>query len=446
MGIHEEYQKKRKTAEDAVKLVKNGDWVDYCQGLNFPFALDAALGNRVDELTDVKVRNGITMRPSQVVEKDPDSKAFTYVLWHCSGMDRKNVAEGRAYFSPMLFRYNGTYYKKGLAPVNVAMITVSPMDKNGNFSFGLGNCCVRDIMDAADIVIVEANAQMPKVYGLQQDHIHISEVDCVVESDIPLPTVPEAKPSVVDRKIAENIMPYLTDGMTLQLGIGGIPSAIGQLIASSDIKDIGMHTEQVNNGYLRLYESGKLTNAKKEIDVGKGVFSVCAGNEALYQFIAENLSFASAPISYVNDPHVVSQFSNFVSINSCVALDLYGQVSSETSGLKQISGTGGQLDFVTGAFECQHGMSFLTMPSTYKDKKTGTIKSRILPYFSQGDIVTVPRAQASYIVTEYGIACLHGAATWERAERLIEVAHPEVRDDLIRQAETQKIWRRSNKR
>ena len=445
MGVYEEYKKKLTTPAEAVKAVKDGDWVDYCQGLSFPVLLDAALAKRVGELHDVKIRNGVGMGPSQILAMDPDQKSFSYVLWHCSGGDRKYMVQNLAYFSPMLFRNVGAYYRKGLAPVNVAMITVAPMDRFGNFSFGLGNCCIRDIMDQADIIIVEANKRMPRVYGLEKDHIHISEVDFVVECDIPLPTVPEMKASETDQKIASHIIPYLSDGMTLQLGIGGIPTAIGQQIAESDIKDIGMHTEQINNGYLHLFRAGKLTNRKKEIDKNKGIFSVCAGDQALYDFMTENISIASAPIDYINDPRIISQFQNFVSINSCIAVDLYGQVSSESAGLRQISGTGGQLDFVTGAFDCDHGLSFLTMPSTHINKD-GSITSNILPYFTKGDIITVPRAQASNLVTEYGVATLHGGSTWERAERLIQIAHPDFRDELIQAAEAQHIWRRSNRR
>lgn len=445
MGVYEEYKQKLRTPEEAVKVVKDGDWVDYCQGHAFPIALDRALAGRKGELKDVKVSNGVGLLPSQIVEQDPERESFTYVLWHCSGMDRRYMAQQKAFFRPMLFRENGEYYKKGLATVNVAMITVAPMDKNGDFSFGLGNCCIQDIMDCADIVIVEANKQMPKVYGLEKDHVNIRDVDIVVESDIELPTIPTFTASDTDKKIAEHIMPYLSDGMTLQLGIGGTPTAIGQMISDSDLKDIGMHTEQVNNGYLNLYKSGKLTNKKKEIDVGKGVFSVCAGDKELYDFIAENQSFASAPIGYTNDLNVIKQFKNFVSINGCICIDLFGQVSSESAGLRQISGTGGQLDFVTGVFNCEHGKSFLTMPATHKNKD-GSLSSNVIPHFTQGDIITVPRAQASYIVTEYGIACVHGGATWERAERLINIAHPDFRDELIKAAEEQHIWRRSNRR
>ena len=445
MGVYDIYKSKLKTAEEAVKAVKDGDWVDYCQGLAFPIALDEALAGRKDELFDVKVRNGVGLLPSKVVLADPEMEHFTYTLWHCSGGDRKLIAEKKAYFSPMLFRYVGDYYKKGLAKVNVVMVTVAPMDEYGNFSFGLTNCCMQEIIDAADIVIVEANAKMPKVYGLEKDYINIRDVDIVVESDIDLPVIPDIPPTETDMKIAGHIMPYLKDGVTIQIGIGGTPSAVGQMISESDIKDIGMHTEQLNNGYLHLYKAGKLTNKKKEIDTGKGVFSVCAGDKELYDFIGDNLAFASAPIRYTNDPAVMAAFKDFVSINGCISVDLFGQVSSESAGLRQISGTGGQLDFVNGAFETESGYSFLTMPSTHRNKD-GSVSSNVIPYFTEGDIITVPRAQASYIVTEFGVACLHGGTTWERAERLIDIAHPDFRDELIKAAEAASIWRKTNKR
>lgn len=444
-SIEQEYEKKLVSAEEAVKCVKDGDWVDYGQAVSFPTDLDAALGDRAGELHDVKIRSAITMRPAQVIEKDPEGKSFTLNLWHCSGIDRKYLAAGRAFFQPMLFRDCGSYYQNGFAPVDVAMITVSPMDRNGNFSFGLTNCCMQEMLDAAKTIIVEVNQEMPFIYGMENDHINVRDVDKIVESKSSISTVSTPAPTEIDQKIAAQILPFLHDGITLQLGIGGMPNALGTLIAESDLKDLGMHTELMSDGYLKLYQAGKITNKKKTRNRGKGVFSICNGSRDLYDFLDQNVDILSAPMAYVNKPEVIASLDNFVSINGCINVDLYGQVCSETVGTRQISGTGGQLDFVTGAYRSQGGKAFLTLPSVYTDKK-GKKHSNIIPRFTDGNVITTPRTQAPIIVTEYGAAQLQGHSTWERAERLIAIAHPEVRDELIAAAEEQRIWRRSNKR
>ena len=445
MNVYEEYKKRLVTAEEAVKVVKDGDWVDYSQTCSFPEALDAALAARKDELKDVKIRNAIAMKPIQVIEQDPEQKAFTYNAWHCSGLDRHYVDKGQAYYNPMLFRFNGQYYKKGYAPVDVAMITVSPMGPHGYFSYGLTNCCMQEMIDAAKIVILEVNENMPVIFGMEGDHIHITDVDYVVESNCPLGTAPGAPAGEIDRAIANNIFPYLYDGITLQIGIGGMPNALGGLIAESDLKDLGMHTELMSDGYLKLYEAGKITNRKKPINRGKGVFSICNGSRELYDFLDKNVNVMSAPMAYVNNPATIKALDHFVSINGCIAMDLYGQVCSETAGTRHISGTGGQLDFVTGATEAAHGQAFLAMPSTHTDKQ-GVKHSNIIAKFTQGDVITTPRTQAMYMATEFGVVNLQGVPTWERAERIISIAHPDFRDELVKAAEEQKIWRPSNKR
>lgn len=445
MKVYEEYHNKLKTPEEAVKIVKDGDWVDYSQTCSFPAALDRALASRRDELHDVKVRNAISMKPIQIVEQDREQQAFTYNVWHCSGLDRSYVDQGQAYFTPMLFRDCGSYYSKGIAPVDVAMVSVSPMDEHGNFSFGLTNCCMQEILDAANYIIVEVNEQMPFVYGMACDHIHIRDVDCVVESSDDICTVPRSEAKEIDRQIANQIFPYLEDGVTLQLGIGGMPNALGSLIAQSDLKDLGMHTELMSDGYLDLYKAGKITNGRKKLQRCKGVFSICNGSKELYEFLDHNIDVLSAPMCYVNNPETIRQLDHFISINGCMAMDLYGQVCSESAGTRQISGTGGQVDFVTGAYAAEHGKAFLAMTSAFTDKK-GQTHSRILPKFTEGDIITTPRAQAPYMVTEYGVACLSGRTVWQRAEAIISIAHPAFRDELIAAAEVQKIWRRSNKR
>ncbi len=438
------YREKLRTPEEAVRLVRDGDWVDYSQTCSYPQALDKALAARSGELKDVKIRNAIAMVPIATVEHDP-GHSFTYNAWHCSALDRRYLDQGLAFHTPMLFRQCGSYYRKGYAPVDVAMVTVAPMDEEGYFSFGLTNCAQRELLDAAKTIVLEVNPHMPVTRGIANDRIHIREADAVVECDLPIPTVPSPVATELDRRIAEHLLPCIPSGTTLQLGIGGIPNAIGTLIAESDVRDLGMHTELMSDGYLALYKAGKITNRRKPLQTGKGVFSICNGSRELYDFLDHNDEILTAPMCYVNSIETIRALDHFVSINGCIAVDLYGQVSSESSGTRQISGTGGQLDFITGAMEAEHGRAFLTMHATFTDK-AGVVHSRILPKFSEGDIITTPRTQAPAIVTEYGIAELPGKATWQRAEALIRIAHPDFREALIRAAEEQRIWRRSNKR
>ena len=445
MDVYKIYRQKLVSAEKAVEIVKDGDWVDYSQACSFPEALDEALAKRKGELKDVNVRGAISMKHVHVAEDDPTHESFTYNLWHCSSIDRKYIDNKMAFFSPMLFRNCGSYYKKGYAPVNVAMISVAPMDKRGYFSYSLSNCCTQEILDCAEHIILEVNEEMPFVYGMEADHIHISDIDYVVEGHRHVCTAPGSEPGEIDRKIASHIFPRLYDGITLQIGIGGMPNALGGMISESDLKDIGVHTELLSDGYLKLYQSGKITNKKKKVHPGKSVFSVCMGSYDLYEFLDNNIDILSAPMHYVNNPSVIALLDDFVSINGCIAADLYGQVCSESAGTRQISGTGGQLDFVTGAYDAPHGQSFLAMTSSYTDK-SGNIHSRILPKFTEGDIITTPRTQTANLVTEYGIAELSGKSTWQRAESLIDIAHPDFRDELIKEAEKQGIWRNSNKR
>ena len=439
-----EYEKKLRTPEEAAAVVKSGDWVDYTSSLGKHVLLDEPLSKRRDELKDVKIRGNLIEGPIHVAECDETQEHFVYHSWHCSSYERKLCDRGLCYYIPTVFHNNAAYYEFFIK-VNVVMVSVSPMDKHGFFNFSVNTGVAGPICRKADIVIVEVNENMPKIHGGYDECIHVSEVDYIVEGHHdPFPDMMPIRVTEKDRKIAENILPYIVNGATLQLGIGSVPNAIGELIAQSDLTDLGMHTELCTDAYLELYRSGRITNKKKNLDKGKGVFGCAVGSNELYEFLDDNHGIAAYPLEYVNRPSIIAQLDNMVSINGCVAVDLYGQVAAESAGSRQISGTGGQLDFLAGASASRGGKAFICMKSTYHDKE-GNVHSRIRPQFD-GDIITSPRSQVYFIVTEYGVVNLEGMSTWERAELLISIAHPDFRDALIREAEERKIWRRSSKR
>ena len=439
-----EYKDKLRTPEEAVSVIKSGDWIDYTSTLGMPILLDRALAKRRDELSDVKIRGNLIRGPIEVAECDPSQEHFIYHSWHCSAYERKLCDRGLCYYIPMVFHNNSAYYEFFIK-VNVAMVSVSPMDKHGYFNFSVNTGVAGPICEKADIVIVEVNEHMPKIHGGYHECIHISEVDMIVEGDHePFKNYLPVNPTPEDEMIAKHIIPYIVDGANLQLGVGAVPNAIGAAIADSDIKDLGMHTELCTDAFLELYKQGKITNKRKNINKGKGVFGCAVGSMELYEWLDDNPGIAAFPLEYVNKPDVIAQLDNMVSINACVAVDLYGQVAAESAGSRQISGTGGQLDFLSGASASRGGKAFICMKSVHRHRD-GTIQSRILPQFN-GDIITSPRSQVYFIATEYGVVNLEGKSTWERAEDLISIAHPDFRDELIEAAKEKKIWRQSNKR
>ncbi len=442
MDYLSEYHSKLRTAEEAVKVVKSGDWIDYFTALCMPVLLDKALAKRRDELTDVKIRGNLLFGPIECVECDPEQKHFTYNSWHCSAYERKLADRGLCYYIPMIFRNLVPYYRHFLE-VNVAMISVAPMDEHGYFNLSTSTGIAKGILEKANIIIVEINEKLPRVHGFDEV-IHISEVGMVVEGEHgPLPVLNLPTPTPVETKIAEQILPFIKNGSALQLGIGGMPNAVGKMIAESGIKNLGMHTELCCDAYLDLYNAGVLTNRKSSLQRDKGVYGIAFGSPALYDWLNNNPGLHACPLEYVNSPEIIGQIDDMISINSCISVDLYGQICAESTGTRQISGTGGQLDYLTGAAMSKGGKAFICMGSTFTSSD-GVRKSRIVPTFS-GDIVTSPRSQTYYIVTEYGAVNLVGRSTWERAELLISIAHPDFREELILAAEKQHIWRRTNK-
>ena len=410
------YQQKLTTAEEAVKVVKSGDWVDYGWCTNHPIALDKALAARKDELRDVKVRGGVTMWMPEIAKAEDAGEHFTWNSWHCSGIDRKIMTKGMGFFSPMRYSELPRFYRENLT-VDVAMLQVTPMDSHGNFSFALAASHLADMLEKAKVIILEVNKNMPWVYGLTGCEINIKDVDYVVEGDNP--EVAQlgggGEPTAVDKAVAELIVPQIPNGACLQLGIGGMPNTIGAMIAQSDLKDLGVHTEMYVDGFVDMAMAGKLTGKNKALDKGRQVYAFAAGSKKLYDYVDRNPDVMAAPVDYTNDVRVLAQLDNFISINNAIDMDLFGQVNAESAGLKHISGTGGQLDFVMGAYLSKGGKSFICMSSTVTGKD-GTVKSRIVPTLTPGSICTDPRSCVHYIVTEYGMVNLKGLSTWERAE------------------------------
>ncbi|MCI9394353.1 MAG: butyryl-CoA:acetate CoA-transferase [Oscillospiraceae bacterium] len=439
------YQQKLTTAAQAVKAVKSGDWVDYGWCTNHPVILDKALAERKDELKDVKVRGGVTMWMPEIAKADDAGEHFTWNSWHCSGIDRKIIGKGMGFFAPMRYSELPRFYRENVS-VDVAMIQVTPMDSHGNFSYALAASHLADMLDKAKIIILEVNQNMPWVYGLTGCEINIKDVDYVVEGDDP--AVAQlgggGEPTDVDRAVAKLIVEQIPNGACLQLGIGGMPNTVGSMIAQSDLKDLGVHTEMYVDGFVDMAMAGKLTGRSKNLDKGRQVYAFAAGTQKLYDYVNRNPDVMAAPVDYTNDVRVLAQLDNFISINNAIDMDLFGQVNAESAGLKHISGTGGQLDFVMGAYLSKGGKSFICMSSTVTGKD-GSMKSRIVPTLTPGSIATDPRSCVHYIVTEYGMVNLKGLSTWERAEALISIAHPDFRDQLVQDAEKMNIWRKSNK-
>jgi acyl-CoA hydrolase len=420
------------SGEEAASFVKSGMWLDYGVALCQPDVFDQALAARVHELQNVKIRSCLSMKPRAVVEADPEGKHVFWFSGHFSGYDRKRHDAGRCNYIPVNLGEVPDYYRRFLAPVDIVIIKTCPMDENGVFNFGLSNIWHRAIIERARLVIVEVNEALPHVYG---DHngVHVSEVDFIIEGDHqPCAELPNPPATDIDRAIARRIAAEVEDGACLQVGIGGMPNAVCALLLESGVLDLGVHTEMLTDGIGELYKSGRVTGRCKTLNPGKVVFTFSLGSRELYKLADRNSAFLCCPVDYTNSPNNIMQNRRVVSINSTTQIDLQGQAASESDGHRHISGTGGQLQFVRGAYASQGGKSFICLSSTFE--KNETRRSRIVLNLTQGNVVTTPRSDVMYVVTEYGIVNLKGKSVAERAKSLISISHPDFQEDLERQA------------
>ena len=357
-----------------------------------------------------------------------------------SAVERHHIASGAGFHEPMRYSELPRYYTDHITPPDVAMFQVTPMDKHGYFNFGLSASHLRAVIEKSKVVIVEVNKNMPRCLGGFDNCIHISEVDMIVEGrNDPMGIQPSNPATEVDKAVAKLIVEQIPNGACLQLGIGGMPNTVGAMLCESDLKDLGVHTEMYVDAYVDLALAGKVTCMRKNLDRGRQVYAFAAGTQKLYDYLDDNPACMAAPISYTNDVRTVAALDNFISINNAVDVDLYGQVNGETAGIKQISGAGGQQDFVLGAYLSKGGKSFICLSSTHKNKD-GSLASRIRPTLQTGSVVTDTRVNTMYVVTEYGIAPLRDRTIRQRVENLIAVAHPDFRAELRRQADQWMLW------
>lgn len=439
--IMNEYKKKCVSADEAVKVIRSGDWVEFSWGASYAGLLAEAIGRRKEELEDINMRGGVILKPLPFIESDPTGEHFTWNSMHMGGYERKLAQKGLAYYIPIKYSEVPRYIREN-CQTDVVAIQVAPMDEHGYFSLGVSISHYAAAIEMAHAVIVEVNEDMPKVHGGYEHTVHISKVDYIVEGgNMGLPVLPSAAPSEIDKKIADFVLSEIHDGSCIQLGIGGMPNALGKMIAESDLKDLGVHTEMLVDGFVDMVEAGRVTGMRKNLDKGRMAYSFAAGTQKLYDFMKDNPALAAYPVDYTNHPFIASKIDQLISINSAVEIDLSGQVCSETAGPNIISGSGGQLDFVEGSYNSKGGKSFICLPSTFTDKD-GKVHSRIKAMMTLGSVITDTRAGVQYVVTENGKVNLKGMSSWQRAEALISIAHPDFRDELIAEAKELRIWRR----
>ena len=421
MDWKEIYQSRLTTAEKAMKKIKSGDRVVVGHATGEPVYLTDALTANAESYENVEIIHMVAMGKSGYCQPGME-KHFRHNAFFLGGSTRAACAEGRADMIPIYFSKEPHYLRTRGKP-DVTLVMVTPPDKHGYCSLGISVDYTMEAVKQAKTVIAQVNKYMPYTYG--NTVVHVSKITDFIEHDEPLIELPPPPITDVEKGIGRNCAQLVNDGDCLQLGIGAIPDAV--LLFLKDKKDLGIHSEMISDGVLELIEAGVITNKKKTLHPGKCVMTFMMGTKRLYDYVDRNPGIEFYPVDYVNDPLVIAQNDNMVSINSCVQVDLMGQVVSTSVGHKQISGVGGQVDFVRGATMSKNGRSIMAMPSTAAKGKV----SKIVPVLDEGAAVTTSRYDVQYVITEYGIADLRQATLRERAVRLIRIAHPDFQSGLI---------------
>lgn len=415
------------TPERAVSMIHDGDRVVFGHAVGEPIVFQRTMARMAEQFHGVEVAHMVYLGSGEYLQPGMESH-FRHNALFVGGLARKPIAENRADYTPAFFSDVPRMFRDGTMPVDVFAFTCSPPDERGYVSLGLSCDYGAQAVKSAKTVIAEFNPNMPRTYG--ESFVHVSEIGAFISSWEPLPESQPAKISDADRQIGKYTADLVRDGDCLQLGIGALPDAVCSFLG--DKKNLGLHTEMISDGVLPLLESGVINGKCKQRDVGKVCVTFLMGTRKLYDFVNNNPIINMLPVDVCNNPAIISQNDNVVSINSCVEVDLQGQVCAEAIGLRQISGIGGQMDFVRGANLSKGGRSIIALHSATNNEAASKIVSTI----TTGGPVTTSRCDVNYIVTEYGVAQLRGQTLRERAKRLIAIAHPKFRPQLAEEFES----------
>jgi 4-hydroxybutyrate CoA-transferase len=424
------YQSRVVSAQEAVKVIKSGNRIFLTGNVSVPQILLAALVDYAPSLKDVEICQALTVGPADYVNPKMDGHLRVNSMFISANI-RKAVQDGRADFTPVLLSEFPLLFKRGILPLDVALIHISPPDEHGFCSLGVEVGLTKTAAESAKIIIAEVNEKMPRTLG--DSFIHVSRLTHIVPVDYPIPELVMAEEGDLEivEKIAGHIAGLIPDGATMQLGIGAIPDAVLKFLF--DKKDLGIHTELFSDGVIDLVNAGVLTNARKSLHAGKIVAGFILGTQQLYEWVDDNSMIEMHRTEYVNDPFVIAQNDRMVAVNSAIEVDLTGQVCADSIGPKLYSGVGGQLDFIYGASRSNDGVPIIALPST-ATLRDGRVISKIASMLREGAGVVTTRNHVRYVVTEWGVADLYGKTIRQRARQLINVAHPDFRSDLEKQA------------